>query len=103
MDKAVSTTGLTATGGKVKGGGPPTYQVRMTATVSLNTGRAAVGTVTFFVGNVATAPVQVGPNGQATATVTVKKGRTQVRAVFTPTDASNHLGSNSPTLTVNVK
>jgi 5'-nucleotidase len=99
VNKAVSTTGLTATASKVKG----KYELQMTATVSLNTGKPAVGTVAFYLNGAVIAQVQVGPNGQAAVTAPVAKGQAQVRAQFTPTDTANHLGSTSPTVTVNVK
>ncbi|HST46692.1 ExeM/NucH family extracellular endonuclease [Jatrophihabitans sp.] len=98
VNKAVSTTGLTATASKVKG----KYEARMTATVSLNTGKPAVGTVAFFINGVMVAQAPVGADGKASVSVSVPKDRLQVRAQFTPTDAANHLGSTSPTLTLNV-
>ncbi|HEV2888199.1 MAG TPA: ExeM/NucH family extracellular endonuclease [Jatrophihabitans sp.] len=101
VNKAVSTTGLTATASKVKGSNK--YQMQMTATVSLNTGKPAVGTVAFYLNGVVVAQAQVGANGKASATVPTPAERVQVRAQFTPTDTANHLGSTSPTLTVNVK
>ncbi|MEO7263038.1 MAG: ExeM/NucH family extracellular endonuclease [Jatrophihabitantaceae bacterium] len=100
VNKAVSTTSLTATVGKVKGN---QYQVQMTATVSLNTGKPAVGTVAFYLNGVLVGQAQVGAGGKASFTAPAAKGNAQVRAVFTPTDTANHLGSTSPTLTVNVK
>lgn len=99
VNKAVSTTGLTATSAKVKG----KFEVRMTATVSLNTGKPAVGTVAFYLNGKVVAQAPVGADGRALATVTSPPERVQVRAVFTPSDTANHLGSTSPTLTVNVK
>jgi 5'-nucleotidase len=102
VNKAVSTTGLTATGGKVKGSSTK-YQVQMTATVSLNTGKPAVGTVAFYLNGVLVGQAQVGAGGTASFTAPAAKGQAQVRAQFTPTDTANHLGSTSPTLTVNVK
>ncbi|HEX8082522.1 MAG TPA: ExeM/NucH family extracellular endonuclease [Jatrophihabitans sp.] len=98
VNKAVSTTGLTAKVLKSKG----KYEIQMTATVSLNTGKPAVGTVAFYLKGVVVAQAQVGADGRATVTVPAPKERVQVRAVFTPTDTANHLGSTSPTLTVNV-
>ena len=102
VNKAVSTTGLTATGGKVKGS-TTKYQVAMTATVTLNTGKPAVGTVAFYLNGVVVATAQVGANGKASTTVSAPAERVQVRAQFTPTDTANHLGSISSTLTINVK
>jgi 5'-nucleotidase len=102
VNKAVSTTALTATGGKVKGASSK-YEVAMTATVSLNTGKPAVGTVAFYLNGVVVAQAPVGAGGQASVTVPAAKGQAQVRAQFTPADTANHLGSTSPTLTVNVK
>jgi len=102
VNKAVSTTALTAIGGKVKGSNTK-YQVQLTATVSLDNGRTAVGTVAFYLNGVVVAQVQVGANGQASATAPAAKGQAQVRAQFTPIDTANHLGSTSPTLTVSVK
>ena len=98
VNKAVSTTGLTAKVLKSKG----KYEVQMTATVSLNTGKPAVGTVAFYLNNVQVGQAQVGADGRAVVTVAAPRERVQVRAVFTPTDTANHLGSTSPTLTVNV-
>ena len=100
VNKAVSTTGLTATGGKVHGN---QYQVSMTATVSLNNGRTAVGTVAFYLNGVQVAQVQVGPTGSAAATVPAAKGRSRSgRSSPRPTPRTTS-GSTSPTLTVNVK
>jgi len=99
VNKAVSTTGVTATFSKVKG----KYELQLTATVSLNTGKPAAGTVAFYLNGAVIAQVPVGAGGQATATTSVVKGQAQVRAQFTPTDAANYLGSTSPTVTVNVK
>ncbi|HEY0167975.1 MAG TPA: ExeM/NucH family extracellular endonuclease [Jatrophihabitans sp.] len=99
VDKAVSTTGLTATVAKVKS----KFEVRMTATVTLNNGKPAVGAVAFYVKGVLVGQAPVGANGQASFTAAVAKGQSQVRAQFTPTDTANHLGSTSPTLTVNAK
>ena len=98
VNKAVSTTGLTAKVLKGKG----KYEVQMTATVSLNTGKPAVGTVAFYLKGVVVAQAPVGADGRATVTVPAPRERVQVRAVFTPSDTANHLGSTSPTLTVNV-
>ncbi|MBV9820873.1 MAG: hypothetical protein JO144_01410, partial [Actinobacteria bacterium] len=100
VNKAVSTTALTATGSKVHGN---QYQVAMTATVSLDNGRTAVGTVAFYLNGALVSQVAVGSTGTASSTVPAAKGTAQVRAVFTPTDTANHVGSSSPTLTVNVK
>ena len=99
VDKAVSSTSLTASAAKLKGG---KYEARMTATVSLNTGKPAVGTVAFYINGVKVAQAPVGADGKASATSPVAKERVQVRAQFTPTDTANHLGSTSPTLTLNV-
>ncbi|MEO6502664.1 MAG: ExeM/NucH family extracellular endonuclease [Jatrophihabitantaceae bacterium] len=99
VNKAVSTTGLTATVVKVKS----KFEARMTATVSLNTGKPAVGVVAFYVKGVLVGQAPVGANGQASFTAVVAKGQSQVQAQFTPTDTANHLGSTSPTLTVNAK
>lgn len=98
VNKAVSTTGLTAKVLKSKG----KYEVQMTATVSLNTGKPAVGTVAFYLNGKVVAQAPVGTDGRAVVTVPAPKERVQVLAVFTPTDTANHLGSTSPTLTVNV-
>ncbi len=100
VNKAVSATSLTATGSKVHGN---QYQVQMTATVTLNTGQAAAGTVAFYVNGAVVAQVQVAAGGKASATAPVAKGTVQVRAQFTPADTANHLGSSSPTLAVAVK
>jgi 5'-nucleotidase len=102
VNKAVSTTGLTAIGGKVKGS-TTKYQVAMTATVSLNTGKPAVGTVAFYLNGVLAGQAQVGADGKASFTASAAKGSVQVRAQFTPADTANHAGSTSPTLTVLVK
>ena len=75
----------------------------MTATVSLNTGKPAAGSVAFYLNGVLVGQTQVAANGQASFTAPATKGQAQVRAQFTPTDTANHLGSTSPTLTVNVK
>ena len=99
VNKAVSTTSLTASAAKLKGG---KYEARMTATVALNTGKPAVGTVAFYINGVQVAQAQVGADGKASATAPVAKERVQVRAQFTPTDTANHLGSTSPTVTLNV-
>ena len=93
-------TAHTASGGKGRGN---QYQVGMTATVSLNTGKPAVGTVASYLNGVVVAQAQVGANGTASVTVAAAKGSAQVRAQFTPADTANHLGSTSPTVTVNVK
>jgi 5'-nucleotidase len=98
VNKAVSTTGLTATSSKVKG----KYEARMTATVSLNTGKPAVGTVAFYINGVMVAQAPVGADGKASVSASVPKERLQLRAQFTPTDTANHLGSTSPTVTLNV-
>jgi len=99
VNKAVSSTALTATSSKVKG----KYELQMTATVTLNTGKAAAGTVAFYVNGVVVANAAVGAGGKASATAPAVKGTAQVRAQFTPTDTANHLGSTSPTLAVVVK
>ena len=103
VDKAVSSTTLTATGSKVKVRGATTYELAMTATVTLDTGKPAVGTVTFYVGDAAVGTAAVGTGGTAAATVPATKGSVQVRAQFTPTDTANHLDSTSSTLTVTIK
>ncbi len=103
VDKAASTTTLTATGSKVKSRGATTYELEMTATITLNTGNPAVGTVTFYAGDTVVGSAAVGTGGTASVTVPATKGSEQVRAEFTPTDTANHLGSTSPTLTVTVK
>ena len=100
VNKAVSTTGLTASSAKLKGN---KYEVSMTAAVSLNTGKPAVGSVAFYLNGALVAQAQVGANGTASTTVPASKGQAQVRAQFTPADPANHLGSTSPTVTVNVK
>ena len=103
VHKVTSTTGLTATSSKVKKKGPVTYQLEMSATVALDTGRSAVGTVDFYVDGVLAGHTTVGADGRATATAPVSRTQVQVRAVFTPTDTANHVGSSSPTVTVKVK
>jgi 5'-nucleotidase len=103
VDKAVSSTTLTATGSKVKVRGATTYAIAMTATVSLDTGKPAVGTVTFYAAGRVVGSAAVGTGGKASLTVPTTKGSVQVRAQFTPTDTANHLASTSPTLTVTVK
>ncbi len=101
VNKAVSTTGLTATSDHVHGN---QYSVSMTATVSLNNGKVAVGSVAFYLNGTMVGQAPVGSNGVASITVSAAKGKgQQVRAQFTPADAANHLGSTSPTLTIDVK
>jgi predicted extracellular nuclease len=103
VTKAHSTTSVSVQVAKVKGkGGPQTFVADMTATVSLENGRAPVGTVTFGVDGVqvASAPVS---GGTARAVATVSKGTHVVTATFTPTDTDNHVGSDSPPVTVRAK
>jgi 5'-nucleotidase len=103
VDQAVSSTALTATGGKVKVRGATTYELAMTATVTLSSGMPPVGTVTFLVDDAVVGTAAVGTGGTASLTVPATKGSVEVRAQFTPTDAASSLGSTSPTLTVTVK
>jgi 5'-nucleotidase len=103
VDKATSTTDVTATAAKAKSkSGPQTYLLSMVATVALETGRAPVGTVQFSVdGQVVDSDAVSG--GRADATVTVTKGTHTVVATFVPADPANHLGSVSAPLAVQVK
>jgi predicted extracellular nuclease len=103
VDKAKSTTGLTVQVGKVKGSkGPQTFVLDMTAPVSLETGRAAAGSVVFRVDGVVVAEATVF-NGQARAVASTEKGTRRVQATFLPADPANHVGSSSPVVTVQVK
>jgi len=99
VNKAVSTTTITASSNKVKN----VYQLTMSSTVSMNNGKTAVGTVAFFVNGVQVGQAAVGSTGTASITVSAAKGTAQVRAQFTPTDAANNTGSTSPTVAVTVK
>jgi hypothetical protein len=103
VDKATSTTHVTATSAKAKSkGGPQSYLLSMVATVALETGRTPVGTVQFRVdGQLVDSDAVSG--GKADATVTVTKGTHTVVATFVPTDQANHVGSASPPVTVQVK
>jgi hypothetical protein len=103
VDKATSTTDVTATAAKAKSkSGPQTYLLSMVATVALETGRAPVGTVEFSVdGEVVDSDAVSG--GKADATVTVTKGTHTVVATFVPADPDNHVGSTGGPLTVQVK
>ena len=96
VDKAVSTTGLTATSQKVKATAPPTYELTMTAVVALNTARPPVGTVRFLVDGVQVAQAGVGADGRATVIVNTEKEKLDLRAEFVPDDTANHLGSSQP-------
>jgi predicted extracellular nuclease len=103
VDKATSTTHVTATIAKAKSkGSPQTYLLSMVATVALETGREPVGTVQFSVdGQVVDSDAVSG--GKADVTVTATKGTHTVEATFIPADPANHVGSTSPQLTVQVK
>jgi predicted extracellular nuclease len=103
VTKAQSTTTVSVQVGKVKGkGGAQTFVADMTASVSLETGRSPVGTVTFRVDGVAVAQVAVF-GGSARAVANVSKGDHVVTATFTPTDTDNHVGSASDPVTVRAK
>ncbi len=103
VDKATSTTHVTATAAKAKSkSGPQTYLLSMVATVALETGRAPVGTVQFSVDGQVVGSDAVSA-GKADATVTVAKGTHTVLASFVPADPANHVGSESAPLTVQVK
>ena len=96
VDKAVSSTTLTATGSKVKVRGATTYELAMTATVTLDTGKPAVGTVTFYADDEAVGSAAVGTGGTASVTVPESKGSVQVRAEFSPTDTGEPPGLHEP-------
>ncbi len=103
VTQAHSTTGLTARSAKVKTkGGPAEFILDMTAPVSLETGRAAEGTVSFTVDGVQVAQATV-VNGSARGVASTTKGTHDVRATFTPSDTDNVVGSSSPVISVRVK
>jgi hypothetical protein len=103
VEKAESTTGLSATAAKVKAKqGPAGYLMDMVAPVSLETGRAAVGTVVFTIDGVEVARATVF-DGSARAVADTEKGDRAVQATFVPADPANHVGSSSPVVTVRVK
>lgn len=103
VTKAHSATGLTARSAKVKAKhGPAEFILDMTASVSLETGRAAAGTVSFTVDGVQVAQVVV-VDGQARGIASTTKGTHDVQATFTPSDPDNIVGSQSPVLSVRVK
>ncbi len=104
IDRAVSTTGLTADSEKVKqSGAQNSYLLHMAATVSLDNGRVPVGTVRFFKDGVVVATAPVGASARASVTVPTEKKELQLRAEFVPSDAANHVGSTSRTVTLKVK
>jgi hypothetical protein len=103
VTKAHSTTGLTVRSAKVKvKHGPSDYVLDMTASVALETGRAAEGTVSFTVDGVQVAQIAV-TDGQARGIASVSKGTHDVQATFTPNDPDNIVGSASPVQQVRVK
>jgi predicted extracellular nuclease len=103
VDKATSTTQVSATAGKVKSkSGPQGYLLSMVATVALETGRDPVGTVQFSVDGQVVDTDTVSA-GKADATVIVGKGAHTVEATFVPADPANHEGSTSGPVTVQVK
>ncbi len=103
VTKAHSTTSVSVQVGKVKGkGGPQEFVADMTARVALENGRSPVGTVTFRVDGVQVATAAVS-GGSARAVATVSKGTHVVTATFSPTDTDNHVGSDSPPVTVRAK
>jgi 5'-nucleotidase len=103
VDRATSTTHVTATTAKAKSkSGPQTYLLSMVATVALETGRDPVGTVQFRVDGQLVDSDAVS-NGNADATVTVDKGSHTVEATFVPADPANHVGSTSGPLTIQAR
>jgi predicted extracellular nuclease len=103
VDKATSTTDVTATAAKAKSkSGPQTYLLSMVATVVLETDRVPVGTVEFSVDGEVVDSDAVS-SGKADATVTVTKGAHTVVATFVPADPANHVGSTGGPLTVQVR